>query len=76
VFRAKGARPLRCDDDAPGTTLGAQAEMESAMHRKIPKSLIVSLALFMWHFARKRPAPAPAGRFSWAALKPWITNHR
>jgi hypothetical protein len=48
------------------------------MHRKIPKSLIVPLALFMWHFARKRPAaaPAPAGRFSWAALKPWITNHR
>jgi hypothetical protein len=31
------------------------------MHRKIPKSLIFSLALFMWHLARKRPAPAPAG---------------
>ena len=46
------------------------------MHRKIPTPLIFSLALFMWHLARKRPAPAPAGRFSWAALKPWITNHR
>jgi len=46
------------------------------MHRKIPKSLILSLALFMWHLARKRRAPAPSGRFSWAALKPWIANHR
>jgi hypothetical protein len=45
------------------------------MHRKIPKPLIFSLALLMWHLARKRPAPPPAGRGSWAALKPWITKH-
>jgi hypothetical protein len=46
------------------------------MHRKIPKPVIASLALLVWHLARKRQAPPPAKRFSWDALKPRITNHR
>jgi hypothetical protein len=48
------------------------------MHRKIPTPLLASLALFVWHLARKRqaPAPAPAKRFSWEALKPRIMHHR
>lgn len=48
------------------------------MHRKIPKSLLLSLALFAWHLARKRPAAAPAqtSPFSWAHWKPRILSHR
>jgi len=48
------------------------------MHRKIPTTLLVPLALFALHLARKRPEPKPAprSRFSPAALKPWLANHR
>jgi hypothetical protein len=49
------------------------------MHRKIPTPILATLALFVWHLARKRqapaPAPAPAKRF-WEALKPRIMHHR
>jgi hypothetical protein len=52
--------------------------MEQIMHRKIPKFLLVPLALFALHLARKRPAAKPAAppRFSMAALKPWLASHK
>jgi len=48
------------------------------MHRNIPKSLLLPLALVALHLARRRPAAKPQeqSRFSLAALKPWLASHR
>jgi hypothetical protein len=58
--------------------LGRQPELEPIMHRNIPKSLLLPLALVALHLARRRPAAKPQeqSRFSLAALKPWLASHR
>jgi hypothetical protein len=68
-------------DVTPGTrpqARDANPGLEPIMHRKIPTPMLVPLALVAFHIARRRRAAKPAerSRFSLAALKPWLANHR